>query len=346
MTDKPIAQRPPSRQKSPVDEIEVRMQAELAALDNRAPEVISRERRLDDLRLEKHRELIRGARDASLKLWGTQFEIPDRPAPVEHPLIAKLRAKKRDEPSIDEMAEHVAAAYRKDRMVAAGGMLIELKRRHEDMTATKGGGETWWGFVKSRFSFSPEQADQLMGALLHRSGMLKCMECGKEQICPCGCGKPYLPERVTKSHEKSDAGAEETGEAEMPKQLKRIGRPPSDRPMTGAERKRRQRARQRGSVGVGVGVGVAEPVVEIAKGKILVDPAYFEQEAKDPTTPEIGFENSLTQQAGLAQSLPAYWRRHLGDWENLPSTSVMRKLAKEAAKTWAEIATKLDKRRK
>jgi hypothetical protein len=116
------------------------------------------------------------------------------------------------------------------------------------------------------------------------------------------------------------------------------GRPPTGKALSVAERKRRSRERQRGAVG--------EPEVTIVKGKLLVDPAFFQEPMEDDGTPEQDFENSLSAMAGMSISLPAHWTKQLGDWKDLPATSIMVALAKEASETWAMIARELKHRRK
>jgi hypothetical protein len=230
------------------------MQAELDALDNRKPEIVPFERRLDDPRLEKHHNLIRGARDASLRLWGTQFEIPDRPAPTIHPMIERLAAKQHDEISMGEMIGHIIAAERAGRAIAGMG-LIQLKTRHE--AAIPGelndGERTWLGLIATHFSFDIDRVNELMGRWLHRGGSMACTKCGKEQVCPCGCGVAYWPEAVAKdvTENVTDNSASPVNK-HMPNNVKHLGR---GRPSTGgegsaggmtpAERKRRSRERQR-----------------------------------------------------------------------------------------------------
>jgi hypothetical protein len=350
------------------DEISAREQAELKALDERAVEIIPRDKRLEDPRLAQFHGQIRGARDHSLRAWADKFDIPERPAPVEHPLAAKLRVRLtaeqarqireratagereraladefgvtknhvrvviegRIEPPAEEMIANVLAAERAGRPIAAGLGLIQLQRHG------------------TALPFPPERADELMGALLYRNGLLHCSGCGAELMCACGCGVAYWPEAaardVTITVTETTAGSVDSAEVlEMPSKIKHAGgRPPTGQALSAAERKRLSRERKKALLN---GTAAA-PEVEIAKGKILVDPAFFQEDAIDAKTPAEGFENSLIEQAGLAVSLPAFWKKHLGAWQKLRATTVMTTLANEAAETWAMIARELNQKRR
>jgi len=317
--------------KTPLDEeIEAQLKAELEAFENRPPpEIIPREARLEDPRLtDAQRKVIRDARDSRAQLRQAELpRLPERPAPVVHPLAAELKARHHsDEIGMGEMMGHIIRAVEKNRPIAAGLGLIQLQIRHAAALPSELDDDerTWEGLVATHFPFGLERANALLLPVLYRGGTLRCTGCGIEQKCLCGCGAPYLPD-VTERHETS---LEKSPDDETPQPDKGLGgRPPiGDKPMTAAERKRRQRQRER------------EPEVTIVKGKILVDPAFFEQEMPAPETPEQGFENSLTQHAGLAMSLPAYWKKHVGAWEKYRPTSVARALAEGAAKTWTMIA--------
>jgi hypothetical protein len=87
------------------------------------------------------------------------------------------------------------------------------------------------------------------------------------------------------------------------------------------------------------------PSVQIVEGKILVDPAFFEQPWQDET-PELDWQTSVAHYAGIAISLPAHWARGFKQYKEFAATAVMIALAERAAETWTEIARDLKRRRK
>ena len=62
----------------------------------------------------------------------------------------------------------------------------------------------------------------------------------------------------------------------------------------------------------------------------------------DCDTKEEFWHRSLSNMAGEAISLPAYWRQQFGgDWEKFEVTSQLITLAKQAAETWNGITENL-----
>jgi hypothetical protein len=56
-------------------------------------------------------------------------------------------------------------------------------------------------------------------------------------------------------------------------------------------------------------------------------------------TPQDFWRRSITNMAGEAVSLPAYWRKNFPGWEKFEVPSDIRTLAMQAAEAWAEIAS-------
>jgi hypothetical protein len=90
-------------------------------------------------------------------------------------------------PLIDSMITAVIEAEARGRTVAAGLGLVNLRNLHPDERA-------WRVFVAKNFQFSFMRADELIGKVLHRGGVLRCTTCGQITVCMCGCGRSYAPE--------------------------------------------------------------------------------------------------------------------------------------------------------
>jgi hypothetical protein len=92
-----------------------------------------------------------------------------------------------DTPLIDSMVTAVIEAEARGRTVAAGLGLVNLRNLHSDERA-------WRVFVAKHFPFSFLRAEELVGRMLHRGGILRCTQCGEITVCLCGCGRAYAPE--------------------------------------------------------------------------------------------------------------------------------------------------------
>jgi hypothetical protein len=207
-----------------------------------------------------------------------------------HPLIGELQGRHREELSLGEMIGRIVAAEGRGGLIAAGLGLIALKRRHAQALPGELGEEerTWEDLVGRHFRFSVERAEELMGALLHRGGVMRCTGCGTEQKCLCGCGVAYWPERAEKPRDeivtKSPAGRKAIG----------------DRAMTGAERMRRSRERRKAQA--------AAAPIEIPRARLpkaLAQTHYGQEvEANDFIRPLLEFTVSY------CNSLENYHRRN------------------------------------
>jgi hypothetical protein len=49
----------------------------------------------------------------------------------------------------------------------------------------------WETFVREHFPFSLARADELIGRMVRRGGLLLCSKCGAEALPQCTCGAPY-----------------------------------------------------------------------------------------------------------------------------------------------------------
>ena len=92
------------------------------------------------------------------------------------------------ETALGELIANILAAEQAGRAISAGIGLIELRKRLE-----RGADELFWrAFVAETFPFSFDRAQQLIGRLLYRKGVMHCTSCGRQAVCECGCGAPYI----------------------------------------------------------------------------------------------------------------------------------------------------------
>jgi hypothetical protein len=66
----------------------------------------------------------------------------------------------------------------------------------------------------------------------------------------------------------------------------------------------------------------------------------------DCNTAEEQWQRSVSNMAGEAISLPAYWTQQFGDWKHFEVTSELITLAKQASKMWTILAGQLVIRKK
>lgn len=98
-------------------------------------------------------------------------------------------------PSMLAVVNYVVEHERDGRWVTAALALIKLRHdleasRPEDLAPDE---RTWPDFVSKHLPFGIGRADELIGRMLHRGGMLQCTHCGTHTACPCACGVSYVP---------------------------------------------------------------------------------------------------------------------------------------------------------
>jgi len=229
-----------------------------------------------------------------------------------HPLVEELAMKTREEMTLPQIVEAIKQAERGGREIAAGGMLIHLKRQWYGaklLFKVKGDDEgflgEWGRFIEENFMFSPERAEALMGRLLHRGGMLRCTGCGAQALCACGCGVDYWPDSAEKPVTK-------------PVTKDRGGRPAiGERPMTAAERKRKSRERQRA----------------VAMGTVQ------ENDGLTPAHRRENYQTAFMLRAERIRDLAAY------DETEAPISDDIVESAVAASAAWTELVGRLKQRR-
>jgi hypothetical protein len=75
------------------------------------------------------------------------------------------------------------------------------------------------------------------------------------------------------------------------------------------------------------------------------DPETHEQETTEQETLEQYWQRSLGNHAGDAIAMEALWTKEFGDWEKFKAPSDLVTLAKQAAKAWADLAAKLERKK-
>lgn len=90
-----------------------------------------------------------------------------------------------------DLVTHVIVAERNGRWVAAAIGLTSIRQclRHGDDP------RAWCAFVESHFPFSVDRAAQLIGKAVHHKGLMRCVKCGQQAVCECGCGAPYASDQ-------------------------------------------------------------------------------------------------------------------------------------------------------
>jgi len=165
---------------------------------------------------------------------------------------------------------------------------------------------------------------------------LSCSVCGAEADAACNCGAPYVPagtraaEAIAASPEKSNrAIAADIGVDEK------------------TVRKVRQSTADLSAVAKRLGKdGKARKLP--AKPKIKKPPPIdlpgdpIQETCADCETPEQFWQRSLSNLAGDAVAMRAFWTRQFGAWEKFEVTSELVTLAEQAAEVWSKLAVDLE----
>jgi hypothetical protein len=110
------------------------------------------------------------------------------------------------------------------------------------------------------------------------------------------------------------------------------GRPPvGEKPMTSTERNRRSRASR--ATKIATKIPVPSPNDDLIQDQCL-----------DCETPEQFWQTSLSNAAGDAIAMRAYWTRQFGDWQIFEVPTTLVTLVKQAAAEWLELAKTLERR--
>lgn len=165
---------------------------------------------------------------------------------------------------------------------------------------------------------------------------LVCSLCGADGEGSCNCGASYVPagqraaDAISKNPGKSDrAIAEEIGVSDQTvgRARRRTATPVAVTKRTGKDGKRRKMPRRKPK---------PEPPADV----IIQEPCM------DCNSEEERWQRSLSNLAGDAISMPAFWTREFGRWDQFDVSSDLITLAEQAAASWQQLIVDLKKRRK
>jgi hypothetical protein len=87
-----------------------------------------------------------------------------------------------------EMVEHIVKAESRGRSMLAAFGLARLREFHEGTNPS----EPWADFARKNIPLGRDRVEELMGSMVHRNNLIRCVKCGTAAKCPCGCGVPYV----------------------------------------------------------------------------------------------------------------------------------------------------------
>jgi hypothetical protein len=91
-------------------------------------------------------------------------------------------------PSVAEMIESIVKAERRGRPMVAAFGLARLRKFHEATNP----GEPWADFARKNIPLGRDRVEELIGSMVHRNNLIRCVKCGTAVKCPCGCGVSYV----------------------------------------------------------------------------------------------------------------------------------------------------------
>lgn len=94
------------------------------------------------------------------------------------------------------------------------------------------------------------------------------------------------------------------------------------------------------------GKKITKPTAKVKHIPVHTAADPVQEPCTDCETPQDHWQLSLSNLAGDAASMEAFWTRQFGDWKKFEVTSELVTLAEQAAKTWTQLASALTKRRK
>jgi hypothetical protein len=199
---------------------------------------------------------------------------------------------------------------------------------------------------------------------------MQCTACGAEANASCNCGKPYAPIKIAQNYVRANpsasvrAVAKETGVSHATAQRAKAA-VSLDTPVIGRDGKTYSAKKQQAIADIADGLlGDAclmrvkaqeerdrkECVASAKKAskanrdamkhgmhllEITADPP------EDGETRQDFWQRSLSNLAGEAISLRAYWTKHFGEWEKFDKPKEIKTLAMQAMAAWADIAAQL-----
>jgi hypothetical protein len=290
---------------------------------------------------------------------------------------ATLTETSEHQPSLVEMAERVVAFERSGRWIAAAMGLAVLRRRYEELDREDlpTDQRTWADFVEKHLqSLVPaERVNDLLGRMLHRNSMLRCVKCGAEARCECSCGRPYVGENQGWAMGVQPTPISEPAKAPtaLDRALAAIEADPdrSDRAIAaeiGVDHKTVAKARKSledqeidemeadspddspvGRVGRDGRrrklPGKARPLAPIAPPD--PDRDLLQEEHPDATTAEQRWRWSAENVAGDAIAMRAFWNKQFGDWHKFEPPTALIKLAHQAVAEWKSLVGDLERRK-
>jgi hypothetical protein len=98
-------------------------------------------------------------------------------------------------PTVAEMGDHIARADAMGRWTLAGLGLARLRERFE--AEDPKAGQTFMDFARENVPMARDRVEELLGRMVHRGALLRCIKCGIGAKAPCGCGAHFVSERPT-----------------------------------------------------------------------------------------------------------------------------------------------------
>ena len=89
-----------------------------------------------------------------------------------------------------EMVEQIVKAEARGRPMVAAFGLARLREFHESTNPS----EPWADFARKNIPLGRDRVEELIGRMVHRNNLIRCVKCGTAAKCPCGCGVPYVSE--------------------------------------------------------------------------------------------------------------------------------------------------------
>jgi len=276
------------------------------------------------------------------------------PKPKSIPPLPPNPTRAEDYPSVEARITHIVEIISKNRAVAAGVALVELKRWFASDPAAFGH-KTWDAFVIDRFAgIDPSRLRLLIGGVLHRGGTLHCTECGATSLCLCSCGSTYLPAH----YEMPSLAAIDRAMAAIEKNPELSDRAIAEK--IGVSHQVVGRARRKIKEGDGDGPldgPVEGPISRVGRDgrsrrlpqgqDLRQDPErdLIQDEYPDAVELEDRWQMSAANAAGDAIAMRAFWSRQFGGWEKFEPPAQLKKLAAEAAAAWQALDKKWNRRK-
>jgi hypothetical protein len=239
-----------------------------------------------------------------------------------------------DEPlSIASMVEQITQAEARGRPVLAALGLARLREFHEATNPAV----PWADFARRHVPLARDRVEALIGRMVHRGALLRCVKCGTQAKAPCACGVPFVSEHPWANADPlTKATALERAAAAVAAHPEKSNRAIAAEICVGLETVRRARAAAKAAAPDGSVDGSVDRRVgrDGRRRKVPATGASAGDDDRDESQPG-GSRKSFLLRAHAAWQLATY---------SGPAAEVdedCRKLAETAAAAWASVAQQL-----